>query len=263
MRAWKDPAAEIMAEEQGDSCENYQDSEGGFGRRKSPGPSQRRGLESHREPHSNLRSASLLAESPGQTLADLTGLLDGAGCCGYETAGTRELSEHTSRVPTGLETPEAHGSSRLLRYMCRTHALPQTGPLLGIPREIWSTLDCYMKAGGTWPINARVGQSPSGALSPPSDPADRAGHVPRTRRRNNLEHTLRILSPLAAPGTLSPFYPPLQTVRCPPLSRRTAQAPSRLPSLLLRASSKRVCQPSVHRAIQLKQHLSRPSAAGA
>lgn len=30
MRAWKDPAAEITAKEQGDSCENYQDGEGGL-----------------------------------------------------------------------------------------------------------------------------------------------------------------------------------------------------------------------------------------
>lgn len=191
----------------------------------------------------------MLAESPGQTLTDLTGSLDGAGSRGYETASTREPSEHTSRAPTGLETPEAHGSSRLLRYMCHTHTLPQTGHLLGTPREIWGTLDCYVKTGGTWPINARVGQSPRGAPSPPSDPADRAGHVPRTRRRNNPGHTLRILSPLATRGTSSPDYPPLQTARCPPPSLRTAQAPSRLPSLLLRASSKRACQLSVHRAI--------------
>lgn len=30
VRAWKDPAAEITAKEQGDSCINYQDGEGGL-----------------------------------------------------------------------------------------------------------------------------------------------------------------------------------------------------------------------------------------
>lgn len=117
-------------------------------------------------------------------------------------------------MPTGLETPQAHGCSRLLRCRCRTRTPLQTGHLLGTPRESGGTSDCYVKTVGTWPITARAGQSPSGALSPPSDPAARAGHVPRTRRQGNPGHTLRILSPLATPGTPSPDYPPLQTVRC-------------------------------------------------
>lgn len=97
----------------------------------------RDGVWSHREPRSNLRSASLFAESPGHALPDLTVLLDGVGGREYKETGTQEaFSTSASCVPTGPEMPDSRRGFTPAEAHTSHAPCHKLVSFLGIPSEI-------------------------------------------------------------------------------------------------------------------------------